>query len=79
LVEAKNHKAPQESPAVRPRTPSSAPSELQPPAGEPAYTEVVDTPHVDTASGPLSGTHPPVTMIPPHHHPTNHSAPCLRL
>ena len=67
-VEATNHKDPQESPVVRPRTPSFVASEPHPPAGEHVHTESAhieasDTPHVDvvvdTASGPLSVTHPP--------------------
>jgi len=84
LVEATNHKAPQESHAVRPRTPSPAPPEAHLPAGEFVHTEV-DMPHADvdvdanTASSPLSVRHPPVTMIHSYHHPTNACAPCLCL
>jgi len=46
------HKVPQESPTARSQTPSSAPPELHPPAGE------ANTPHADadTGAGPLSGT-----------------------
>jgi hypothetical protein len=73
---------PKESSVVRPRTPSSTPPEPHRgphfPIGEPAHTEV-DMPHVDadayTVSGPLSETHPSVTMIPPHHHPHQSSRP----
>jgi len=66
---------------VRPQTPSSTPPEPHPPAGQASYIEAnmphahteANTSHVDdddnTASVPLSGTHPPVTMIPPLHHP----------
>ena len=52
-AEATTRKVPQESHAVWPQTPSSAPpeplplaGEPQPPAGQPAHTEA-DTPHVD--------------------------------
>jgi len=80
LVKATSQKAPLKSPLVRPQTPYKAPPELQPAAEEAAHTEadtppadnVADTPHADvddvdtdTASGPLSGMDPSVTMIPP--------------
>ncbi|KEH37380.1 hypothetical protein MTR_2g438240 [Medicago truncatula] len=50
-----------------------------PPAGESAHIEA-DMPDADAdnTSGPLSGTHPPVTMIPLHHHTYQSSCPCLR-
>jgi len=84
-VEATNHKAPG-SPAVQVGTSSSAPPEPHPPvgephpsAGEPAHTEDVhteaDMPHADVVSGPLPGTHLPMTMIPLHHHPYRSSFP----
>jgi len=68
--------APRESPVVWPAPPGPAPPELHPgphpPANEHAHIEA-DMPHtdvdVDTASGPLSRTHLPVTSSPPHHHP----------
>jgi len=75
-VEAWIDKAPQESPTVRPRTMSSTPPEPYPLVGEPSHNEA-DMPHADahTVSGPLSGTHLYVTMIPPHHHPYQCSCP----
>ena len=61
-VEVTNHKAPKK--ALR------SILELHPPIdGSPAHIEAADTPHADTASGPLSGTLLLVMMIALHHHP----------
>jgi hypothetical protein len=87
LVEATTHKSRKEIHAVRPKTPSSAPHEPHPPAGDPAHTEAAnieaDTSHADADAnadivlGPIPGTHPPMTMISPHHQPYQISCPHL--